>query len=135
MKITLQILNICCLAVLMAPVGSIAQPATSDTSNEQNTTLTMNLVKTPLEKVLENVSRQTGLDVHYDRSEFNSAKLVSINCKNLPVKDVLAEITNQTGLRFSFFKNKLIVSAGNEKEVAPQRIQGTVKDSTGAPLI
>jgi TonB-linked SusC/RagA family outer membrane protein len=137
MKITLQFLKICCLVTLLAPVGATAQPTTSDTASEQNATLTMNVVKKPLEKVLANVSKQTGLDVHYDRNEFNTEKLVSINCKNLPVKEVLAEITDQTGLHFSFLKNKLIVSAtsGATQAQVPQKIQGTVKDSTGMPLI
>jgi TonB-linked SusC/RagA family outer membrane protein len=136
MKITLQFLKVCCLASLLASAGVMAQPVTTDTVNEHNSTLTMNVVKKPLETVLANVGRQTGLDVHYDRNEFAAEKLVSINCKNLPVKEVLAEITDQTGLHFSLFKNKLIVSPGtdNIQVAAPQKIQGTVKDSTGTTL-
>src|ERR1700688_186759 len=110
MKITLQILKICCIAVLLAPVGTTAQPETLNTVSDQSSTLTINVVKKPLENVLASLGKQTGLDIHYDRNEFNSEQLVSIQCKNLPVKDVLAEITGQTGLHFSLFKNKLIVS-------------------------
>ncbi len=121
---------------LLAPVGTIAQPEAATPMYYPDTTLTMNVVKKPLENVLASLGKKTGLDIHYDRNEFNTEKLVSINCKNLPVKEVLAEITDQTGLHFELFKNKIIVSGGN---VAPQRdiqkVQGTVKDSTGMPLI
>ncbi len=123
------------MVVLLAPVCTTAQPETSATVSDQNATLTMNVVKKPLENVLASLGRQTGLDVHYDRNEFNSEKLVSINCKNLPVKEVLAEITDQTGLHFSMFKNKLIVSGSVITSLDIQRVQGTVKDSTGVPLV
>jgi TonB-linked SusC/RagA family outer membrane protein len=135
MKITLQILKICCVAVLLAPVGTIAQPETPGIVNDGSTTLTINVVKKPLQSVLATLGKQAGLDVHYDRNEFNSEKLVTINCKNLPVKDVLAEITDQTGLHFELFKNKLIVSVNSSSSAALQKVQGTVKDSTGQALI
>ncbi|TWI98800.1 TonB-linked SusC/RagA family outer membrane protein [Mucilaginibacter frigoritolerans] len=132
MKINLLFLKICCIAVLLAPVGLTAQP---ETPADQGTTLTINVVKKPLVDVLASLSQQTGLDVHYDRNEFGSKKLVSINCKNLPVEQVLAEITDQTGLHFSLIKNKLIVTANDNSSKAFQTIHGVVKDTTGMPLI
>jgi TonB-linked SusC/RagA family outer membrane protein len=132
MKINLHFLKICCIAVLLAPVGLTAQP---ETPTDQGTTLTINVVKKPLVDVLASLSQQTGLDVHYDRNELGSKKLVSINCKNLPVEQVLAEITDQTGLHFSLIKNKLIVTANDNSSKAFQSIHGVVKDTTGMPLI
>ncbi len=143
MKITLQFLKLCCMAALLAPMGSMAQQSTAMADSEVNAKLTMNVVKKPLENVLASVGKQTGLGVHYDRSEINSEKLVSITCKNLPVKQVLAEITDQTGLHFSVYKNNLIVTGGSAPTASPdqqstavvQKITGTVIDSTGMPLI
>jgi TonB-linked SusC/RagA family outer membrane protein len=131
------------MAALLTPMGSIAQPSTALADSEANTKLTLNLVKKPLENVLASVGKQTGLDVHYDRSGINGEKLVSITCKNLPVKQVLAEISDQTGLHFSFYKNNLIVTGGASPTPAPdqqstpvvQKITGRVVDSTGTPLI
>ena len=134
MKITLQFLKICCVAVLLAPVGTIAQPETPNAVNDPGTMLTINVVKKPLENVLASLGKQTGLDVHYDRHEFSGEKLVSINCKNLPVSQVLAEITDQTGLHFSLFKNKLIVT-GSNTSIQQVTVKGIVKDSTGEVLI
>jgi TonB-linked SusC/RagA family outer membrane protein len=135
MKITLQILKLCCVAVLLGPVGTMAQPETPIAVNDGSTTLTISVVKKPLENVLASVGKQTGLDIHYDRSEVNTDKLVSVNFKNTPVKDVLAAISLQTGLHFELFKNKLIVTAAVSPTQAVQKISGTVKDSTGTPLI
>jgi len=143
MKITLQFLKICCIAVLLAPVGILAQPATANPENENSATLTLNVVKKPLQNVLASVGQQTGLDVHYDRNEFNRDKLVSITCKNLPVKEVLAEITDQTGLHFSLYKNNLIVTGQKDTGAPPlapaaqtiQKVQGTVSDTSGVVLI
>ncbi|WP_259068783.1 SusC/RagA family TonB-linked outer membrane protein [Mucilaginibacter sp. X4EP1] len=133
MKINLHFLKICCIAVLLAPVvTSAAQP---ETPTDQGTTLTINVVKKPLENVLATLGQQAGLDVHYDRNEFDSKKLVSISCKNLPVEQVLAELTDQTGLHFSLIKNKLIVTGSNSASNAIQTIHGIVKDTTGMPLI
>jgi TonB-linked SusC/RagA family outer membrane protein len=135
MKITLHFLKICCLVVLLAPVGILAQPATASPVNEQPSTLTINVVNKPLENVLASLGKQTGLDVHYDKNEINAAKLVSLNCKNLPVKDVLAQITEQTGVHFSVVKNKLIVSPNVASAQGLQKITGVVKDATGETLV
>jgi TonB-linked SusC/RagA family outer membrane protein len=132
MKINLHFLKICCIAVLLAPVGLTAQP---ESPTDQGTTLTISVIKKPLVEVLASLSQQTGLDVHYDRNEFDSKKLVSINCKNLPVEQVLAQITDQTGLHFSLIKNKLIVTANDNSSKVFQSIHGVVKDTTGMPLI
>ena len=135
MKITLQILKICYIAILLCPLVTVAQPEILNSGNDGGTTLTIKVVKKPLENVLASVGKQAGLDIHYDRNELNTEKLISINCKNLPVKDVLAAITDQTGLHFELFKNKLIVTAGVQTSREIQKIRGTVKDSTGMPLV
>jgi TonB-linked SusC/RagA family outer membrane protein len=140
MKITLHFLKICCIVILLAPVGIRAQSSPTNPNVDNNATLTMNVVKKPVENVLASVGRQAGLDVHYDRNEFNSEKLVSVTCKNMPVKEVLTEISNQTGLHFSLYKNNLIVTGGasptgESYQQSMQKIQGTVTDTTGTPLI
>jgi TonB-linked SusC/RagA family outer membrane protein len=135
MKITLHFLKICCVTVLLAPVVTLAQPETPSAISDHDTTLNLNVVKKPVANVLASLGKQAKLDIHYDRNEINSEKLVSINCKNMPVKDVLAAITEQTGLHFDLFKNKLIVSAHTNTASAVGKVQGTVKDSTGQVLI
>ncbi len=123
------------MIALLAPALTIAQPENPAPVSEQGTTLTINVVKKPLENVLADLGKQAGLEVHYDRNEIKAEKLVSLNCKNQPVSEVLAELTEQTGIHFSLFKNKLIVTpvtAGNAQFIP---VKGVVKDSTGEVLI
>ena len=134
MKSTLRFLKICSLsALLVSPTGLMAQPA-NPVAITQPMMLSMNVTRKPVENVLESLGRKTGLDVHFDRNEVNTDKLVSINCKNQPVKEVLASISDQTGLRFEVFNNKLIVSAAEGITAEAAKITGTVKDNSGQPL-
>ncbi|WP_143307899.1 SusC/RagA family TonB-linked outer membrane protein [Chitinophaga vietnamensis] len=98
-----------------------------------------------LEDVMTEISVKTGLNFHYDKTDLNLKKKVTLNCNKTPIDDVLALLEEQTGLKFTRKNNKIIVgveddtgtsiSVALEKHVSLERdITGTVRDSKGTPL-
>ncbi|QJB39894.1 TonB-dependent receptor plug domain-containing protein [Chitinophaga oryzae] len=98
-----------------------------------------------LEDVMTEISVKTGLNFHYDKTDLNLKKKVTLNCTKTPIDEVLALLSAQTGLKFTRISNKIIVGADIEtggtstvdllKHVSLEReITGTVRDNKGTPL-
>ncbi|NSL90480.1 SusC/RagA family TonB-linked outer membrane protein [Chitinophaga sp. Mgbs1] len=98
-----------------------------------------------LEDVIAEISAKTGLNFHYDKTDLNLKKKVSLHCTKTPIEDVLALLSDQTGLKFTRINNKIIVGAESDTSNTPtvdllkhvsleREITGTVRDSKGTPL-
>ncbi len=98
-----------------------------------------------LEDVMAEISAITGLNFHYDKTDLNLKKKVTLNCTKTPIEEVLALLSAQTGLKFTRVNNKIIVGADTEsgeaqtvdllKHVSLERqITGIVRDNKGTPL-
>ncbi|CAL1520036.1 SusC/RagA family TonB-linked outer membrane protein [Chitinophaga sp. MM2321] len=98
-----------------------------------------------LEEVMAEISIKTGLNFHYDKTDLNLKKKVTLTCTQTPVEEVLALLSAQTGLKFTRINNKIIVGADNNpgqsttvdlmNHVSLEReITGTVRDTKGTPL-
>ncbi|RAJ87711.1 TonB-linked SusC/RagA family outer membrane protein [Chitinophaga dinghuensis] len=98
-----------------------------------------------LEEVMSEISTKTGLNFHYDNSDLNLKKKVTLNCIKVPIDEVLTQLSDQTGLKFTRKNNKIIVGA--ESDHAPslsveldskvsldRDITGTIRDNKGTPL-
>lgn len=133
MKVTLRFLKICCLtAVLAIPAWIRAQSKELSPAGSPGMVLSIHAKNRTLESVLTTLSKQTGLNLHYDKSEINNVT-VSVDANNKPVNEVLNALSIQTGLQFTVIKNNLIVSTANGSERAT--LHGSVKDTTGLPLV
>lgn len=101
----------------------------------------------PLEAVMAQISAQTGLNFHYDKTDLHASlkQKVSLHCNKTPVEEVLQMLAGQTGLKFVLREDKIIV--GPNRDAAPpnsvslmkgqlpeREIRGRVYDSQGAPL-
>lgn len=98
-----------------------------------------------LEDVMTEISVKTGLNFHYDKTDLNLKKKVTLNCTKTPIEEVLALLSAQTGLKFTRINNKIIVGAESDtgdaqavdllKHVSLEReITGIVRDNKGTPL-
>jgi len=125
MKITAFILFAFCIQV-------------SATTLAQNVTLSEH--KAPLEKVINEIKRQTGYSFFYNQDWLQQAQPVVINVKNVPLNEALkACFANQP---FSYaIVNKTIVLKLKEKTnpeikllVVPVNVSGKVTDTAGVPL-
>lgn len=127
MKITAFIILVFCLHVSASTLA-------------QNVTLSEH--KAPLEKVLNDIRRQTGYVFFYNQDWMQQAQPVDINVNGVPLNDALKIcFTNQP---FSYaIVNKTIVLRLKENPVPEQKketalpvtISGKVTDTLGTPLI
>ncbi|HVI47623.1 MAG TPA: SusC/RagA family TonB-linked outer membrane protein [Chitinophaga sp.] len=107
--------------------------------------ITIQVKNKNLEDVMTEISVKTGLNFHYDKTDLNLKKKVTLTCFKTPVDEVLAMLTAQTGLKFTRISNKIIVGTADENgkssavnlvnHISLEReITGTVRDSKGTPL-
>ncbi|MDR0845732.1 MAG: SusC/RagA family TonB-linked outer membrane protein, partial [Tannerella sp.] len=101
--------------------------------------VTINVQNQPLGKVIETISKQTGLKFFYSENVV-TGKTVTLNFSKSPVNTVLAAITKQTQLNFSRENNTITISTETRaldtaQKGDPRRITGIVIDDTGEAVI
>lgn len=107
--------------------------------------ITLNVKKQSVEKVLNEITKQSGLKFFYTQSVIKNKHTIDLNVKNLPVEEVLNQITSQTRLYFTRDNNTISVtdikessseSGNNERKEQKDRIiKGVIVDQTGEPVI
>lgn len=104
--------------------------------------ITLSEKNTPLDKVFEKISDQTGYDFIISSENLNLSKVVTINVKNEDLKTTLNQIFTAQPLTF-LIQEKLVVVSGKEMIVTskvhdivtlPINLSGKVTDSLGIPL-
>jgi TonB-dependent starch-binding outer membrane protein SusC len=107
-------------------------------SFSQNVTLSVK--DAPLDKVLNEIKKQTGYEFFYNQELLQKSKRVNMEIKDMPIEYALKECFRDQPLTFSIFKNNVVVK---EKTVAfqptassppPIDIHGRVTDSAGMPM-
>ena len=93
----------------------------------------------PLEVIFDSVSTQTGYFFSYNSSVLPKGSLYSIDAENTPVDKFLSKLLVGTGLKYSFFKDQIILNyLPVEEQVVKKKnffsISGTVYDENGKPL-
>ncbi len=115
--------------------------AFAENSHSQNTKVTINKEKVPLEEVLLDIEKQTDYLFVYNNG-VNVSQRVSINAQKKNVSSVLAELFSGTEISYEI-EGKHIVICKAEKTNAPivpqqvskKQITGTILDSRGEPII
>ncbi|WP_119078962.1 SusC/RagA family TonB-linked outer membrane protein [Chitinophaga alhagiae] len=147
MKKCLRLISLVLLAsgiALAAPYTASANAGSQDT---KNVSITIQVKNKNMEDVFTEISTKTGFSFHYDKSDLNLRKKVTLNCVKLPVDEVLQQLSEQTGLKFTRKNNKIIVNPEthtggsltavnlvNAAPLADKEVSGTVRDSRGAAL-
>lgn len=86
----------------------------------------------PLNKVFDNISRQTGYDFLISTDNLKSSRPVTINVSNEELRSVLSKIFATQPLTFVLQEKMVVVS---KKQQAPRTpVRGKVTDTTGVPL-
>lgn len=125
MKITAFILFAFCMHVGAATLA-------------QNVTLSEH--KAPLEKVINEIKRQTGYSFFYNQDWLQQAQPVDVQVKNAPLETVLKTCFSNQPFDYAIV-NKTIVLKLKEKPVekkeaaVPVTVTGRITDTLGTPLI
>lgn len=109
-KVYPKILLVLTLLLFYHVVPTLAQ--------SKNPTVTVNVVQKPLNTVLKDIEKQTGLTFNYDQKEVELLQPITLNIKN-NLKEVLTAISGQSGLDFNIAGNNIAIRKGIRK-TAPQ---------------
>jgi len=109
-------------------------------SFSQNVTISMENVS--LQKVFNDINRQTGRQFFFKDELLNKAGKVNINVKDMPLKDALAICFKNLPITFSIIENTIVLKekttiTENNSLVETQQalmVQGKVVDTSGNPL-
>lgn len=102
--------------------------------------MTIDLQKVKLEKVLAEVTAQTGYVFAYSRPSVNPDKIVSIRSKDEDIQTFLSKLFQGENLTYEIKDNRVLIKAKNEsgetqKPVEKKTIKGLVVDESGVPII
>jgi TonB-dependent starch-binding outer membrane protein SusC len=114
------------------------------TARTEGQTVTLDLKNAPIQKVLTEASRQSGISIIYNEALFNGFSPVSIKVKNATIQQVLDECLKGQPFAYSFEGNMIVI---NKKQIQtpllqlaesfppPSDIHGHITDSLGNPLV
>ena len=128
----------CCSIILgFLALGS---PEPLQAQENQKERITIQVKNQPIQKVFDDLSKQTGLKFFYGEAIANRNVQVNLKFKNAPVNSVLNEITRQANLYFKRENNTIAVSLGNAGNASvpvtqDRKVTGIITDERGEPII
>ncbi len=106
---------------------------------QNNKNVTLRIKNEPIEKVFNEISKQTGVKFLYAESVVNASIRTTIDQKNTPLDRVLTLLSQSTGLNFRHEGNTVTVSnvapRVQQSTVQTVTIRGTVRDKHNEPVI
>ena len=133
------------LTLLLAGSLNTTTSAITQTPDPPPIAVTIQVKNKNLEDVMTEISVKTGLNFHYDKTDLNLKKKITLNCTKTPIDEVLTLMSVQSGLKFTRINNKIIVGTASENGPSPtvdllnhvsleRDIKGIVRDNKGTPL-
>ncbi|WP_295118251.1 SusC/RagA family TonB-linked outer membrane protein [uncultured Chitinophaga sp.] len=143
-----QFLRVICISVGLVTIlplaGNKFAHAIAMSQDTKNVNLTIQVKNKNMEEVFADISAKTGMSFHYDKSELDLKKKVTLNCNKVPIDEVLQQLSEQTGFKFTRKSNKIIVGAEVSSPLAnvallnaaaiEKEVRGTVRDAKGGGL-
>jgi TonB-linked SusC/RagA family outer membrane protein len=100
--------------------------------------ITKDFIQTPLNDVLIEIERQTGLSVIYEKKDINENKLITETFRSTPVEKVLSKVLDET-VGFSIQNKLIVIHTKNAQEKLQQRtlktVSGKVVEQMNVPII
>ncbi|WP_420319101.1 carboxypeptidase-like regulatory domain-containing protein [Ekhidna sp.] len=92
----------------------------------------------PLEVILDSLSAQTNYFFSYNSDLLPKGSLYTIKAENEPIDQFLSRLLVGTGLKYSFFKDQIILNYEPPQQIIKKKnlftISGNVSDENGKPL-
>lgn len=115
---TLCMIKLSTLSLLSLALGAHAS-GTAQTVN-------LSLKKVKVEKVLQEISKQTDLRFFYDEKLLNNLQPISVDANHASISQVLSKALKGQNLSFQILNNTIVIS---EKQRTDIEITGTVRDA------
>lgn len=128
----------CCSIILV--FLALGSPEPLQAQENQKERITIQVKNQPIQKVFDDLSKQTGLKFFYGEAIANRNVQVNLKFKNAPINSVLNEITRQANLYFKRENNTIAVSLGNAGNASvpvtqDRKVTGIITDERGEPII
>lgn len=128
----------CCSIILVFLALSSPEPLQAQENQKER--ITIQVKNQPIQKVFDDLSKQTGLKFFYGEAIANRNVQVNLKFKNAPINSVLNEITRQANLYFKRENNTIAVSLGNAGNASvpvtqDRKVTGIITDEQGEPII
>ncbi|MEG0559283.1 MAG: TonB-dependent receptor [Muribaculaceae bacterium] len=110
----------------------------------QHQRITVDIKNMPLNKAMEQISREASMNVAYSKEFVDANKIVSLKVTNVELKDALSMLLKGDNIGFSFHENSILLFKKGEQKQKQEntvekktvRVSGHVSDSTtGEPII
>jgi TonB-linked SusC/RagA family outer membrane protein len=111
MAMTKQIKRIMRLTAILLFSACLSASAKMDAQG-----ISLSLKEVPIEKVFQEIKKQSGMQVLYTRSMIKDAAKVSVDIKNASLETALQEILKNQKLGFTIINNTIVIK---ERETAP----------------
>ncbi len=149
-KVTLTTTSLFLVALLWTSTWGSAYSATTSTVFFQHkTTVTLRYKHIKLEKLLNKIETDTGVDFLYNVADINLKRSVAINVTDAPIKKALKTIFNNTDVQFEIRGDQIVLykrkatppthfNATSSLQGTVQQqilVHGTVTDEKGKPLV
>ncbi|MEO9872668.1 carboxypeptidase-like regulatory domain-containing protein [Ekhidna sp.] len=107
--------------------------------SRKNDRINASFLNTPLEDVFDTLSAQTNYFFSYNSDILPKGSLYTISADNLPIDQFLSRLLVGTGLKYSFYKDQIILNYEPPQQQAIKKknfftLSGTVYNEEGQPL-
>ncbi|WP_420321621.1 SusC/RagA family TonB-linked outer membrane protein [Flagellimonas sp.] len=106
----------------------------------QTTKITLDLDQVSVEKVLDEIERNTDFKFLADTQEINLSRIISVRARNQRIKSILNKIFSNGDVVYSILGKQIILKKNNQKQpniknaAYQQSISGITVDASGQPL-
>jgi TonB-linked SusC/RagA family outer membrane protein len=132
-------LKIAFLIIVTGISGALAAPSYS-----QVTKVSLDLENTTLEKVMDEIERQSEFYFIFNQKQIDVNRVVDVQAENRLITDILPELFDGTNVNFAVLDRKILLTTDpleekfstglSKNELQQNRITGTVTDENGNPL-
>lgn len=131
-----------CMKLSVIMLFAFASLTLAINSHAQSARVTLNVNNSSLQKVLDEIEKQSDYHFFYNNKQVDISRKVSIKSNQTEIKQVLNQLFAGTNIGYQVLENSIILSPKailENNELAQQqqnkRIKGTVKDKNGEPII
>lgn len=98
--------------------------------------MTLHFKDAPVQDVLKEINRQTGLDFVYNLTQLQEINPVTVNVENVTVDAALTQLLKDTPYKHQFEMGSIIIRRQETRPVQQdmKELKGQVKDQQGNPL-
>ena len=99
--------------------------------------ITISAENTQVEKILIEISKQSGIDFSYNSKAINAKQKITFHAKDKTLKEILDRLSKQINIEYKVIENQIVLKKAKKKpESERYTISGYVKDKeTGESLI